>query len=118
MKAPNAVNYDEAKAALTSPLADPLTLNDGTPVTTPAIWWSKRRPEIVELFDREVLGRVPAHLPKVKWRVVSTINETRGDVPVITKQLIGHVDNSAYPLIDVNIELSPPRRRGRRNPFR
>jgi hypothetical protein len=106
MQAPNAVNYDEANAGLTSPLPDPLTLNDGTRVTTPQMWWKKRRPEIVELFDREVLGRVPTQVPKVTWRVVSTTNETRGDVPVITKQLIGHVDNSAYPAVDVDIQLA------------
>ena len=29
-----------------------------------------------------------------------------GRIPVIAKQLVGHVDNSAYPLIDVNIEMT------------
>jgi len=28
-----------------------------------------------------------------------------GFTPVIAKQLIGHVDNSAYPLIDININM-------------
>ena len=29
-----------------------------------------------------------------------------GEVPVITKKLIGHVDNSSYPLVTVNIDLT------------
>ena len=32
----------------------------------------QRRPEIVEDFDREVLGRVPRTVPKVAWRVNRT----------------------------------------------
>ena len=59
-----------------------------------------RRPEIVEDFDREVYGRVPANAPKVNWEVVSTTEEKVGDTPVVTKKLVGHVDNSAYPAID------------------
>jgi hypothetical protein len=38
--------------------------------------------------------------------VVSTTQEKIGDVPVVTKNLVGHVDNSAYPAIKVNIELT------------
>lgn len=104
--APNAANYDESKANPYPSLPDPLTLNNGKKVTTAKMWWKQRRPQIVEYFDREVYGRVPAHTPKVKWQVVSTTKENVGDYPVITKQLIGHVDNSSYPLITVNIELS------------
>ena len=69
-------------------------------------WWNKRRPEIVEDFDREIYGRMPKVTPRVKWEVAKTTNETNGDVPIITKQLVGHVDNSSYPQITVDIQLS------------
>src|SRR5207253_8688515 len=69
-------------------------------------WWKQRRPEIVEDFDREIYGRVPKATPKVTWEVTGTIEDKNGDVPVITKQLVGHVDNSAYPLIKVDIQLT------------
>jgi hypothetical protein len=105
-KSPRAANYRESKANVYPNLPDPLVLNDGKRVTTPEIWWKDRRPEIVELFDREILGRTPAHLPKVTWEVKSTIEEKKGDVPVVTKTLAGHVDNSADPAITVNIELT------------
>jgi hypothetical protein len=69
------------------------------------VWRYQRRPEIVEDFDREVYGRVPKNAPRVNWEV-STTKETKFDIPVITKQLIGRVDNSAYPQISVNIQLT------------
>ncbi|HEX3797869.1 MAG TPA: acetylxylan esterase [Verrucomicrobiae bacterium] len=102
----NYANYDEAKANPFPDLPDPLTLNDGKKVTTPEMWWTQRRPEIVEYFDREIYGRVPAHTPKVNWEVTRRTNTTTGEIPVITKQLIGHVDNPADPDITVNIQLS------------
>jgi sialate O-acetylesterase len=104
--APNAANYDEAKANPWPTLPDPLKLNNGPRVKTAKAWWEQRRPQIVEDFDREVYGRVPANVPVVRWEVVSTTNEKIGNTPVITKQLLGHADNSAYPQVSVDIEMS------------
>jgi hypothetical protein len=104
-KSPNAANFDESKVPPHS-LPDPLVLKNGKKVTTPEMWWQLRRPEIVEDFDREIYGRVPADIPKVNWAVVSTTKETVYDVPVITKKIVGHVDSSSYPQITVNIQLS------------
>jgi hypothetical protein len=103
--AENAVNYDEAKVNPYK-LPDPLVLKDGKKVTTAEMWSKQRRPEIVEDFDREVYGRVPKETPKVKWEVTATKEDKVGDVPVVTKQLVGHVDNSAYPPITVDIQLT------------
>ena len=55
------VNYDEAKGNAEAKLPDPLILNNGKPVTTGKMWWTERRPEIVEYFDREIYGRVLRH---------------------------------------------------------
>jgi hypothetical protein len=104
-KSPNAANIDEAKVPKYS-LPDPLVLKNGQKVTTAAMWWQQRRAEIVEDFDREIYGRAPANTPKVNWEVTSTSRETVGDVPVVTKNLVGHVDNSSYPLITVDIQLT------------
>jgi len=104
--APNAANSDESKANPFTSLPDPLTLNSGEKVTSGKVWWTQRRPELVELFDREIYGRTPSNTPKVKWEVISTKNETLGDIPVITKKLVGHVDNSSYPSISVDIDLT------------
>ena len=40
------------------------------------------------------------------WTVTGTTRETNGDVPIVTKQLIGHVDHSAFPGITVNIQAT------------
>jgi len=104
--APNHANYDEALANPYPNLPDALTLKNGKKVTSADVWWKQRRPEIVEDMEREVYGRIPANVPKVAWTVKVTDNERVGFYPVIAKQLIGHVDNTTYPLIDVNIDMT------------
>ena len=104
--APNFANYDESKVKPYSPLPDPLTLKNGKKVTSAKVWWNQRRAEIVEDFDREMYGRMPKVTPKVKWEVTSTTNEEKYGVPVVTKQLTGHVDNSSYPAVTVDIKLT------------
>src|SRR5262249_51481741 len=85
---------------------DPLMLRNGRKVTTEEMWWKQRRPEIVEDFNREVYGQMPPKTPGVRWEVISTTNEKSGDVSVVTKKLVGHVDNSAYPLVTVDMQLT------------
>src|ERR1051326_3626108 len=105
-QSPNYQNTDESKANPYPNLPDPLLLKNGEKVTTPDTWWKERRPEIMEDFDREVYGCVQANTPKVHWAVVKTTRETNGTIPVITKQVVGHVDNSSCPPITVNIDLT------------
>ena len=102
---PNHANYDESVANPCPQLPDLLTTKKGEKVTTPDLWWNKRRPEIVEDFEREVYGRIPANVPKVNWKVEITDYEFVGWTPVVAKKITGYVDNSAYPLIDVKIEM-------------
>jgi hypothetical protein len=103
---PSYANYDESKANPYPNLPDPLLLKSGKKVTTAAMWWNQRRPEIVEDFDREVYGRVPKNVPKVSWRVVSFARDPNGGVPIVTRQIVGHVDNSIDPQIAVDIQLT------------
>jgi hypothetical protein len=105
-KSPNFAHYDESIASPFPELPDPLVAKDGQKITTAEQWWNKRRPEIVEDFDREIYGRVPAVTPKANWEVVETTNETKYDIPVVTKKLVGHVDNSLCSAITVDIQLS------------
>ena len=104
--APNHANYDESKANPYPNLPDPLTLNDGQKVTTPQMWWQKRRPEIVDMYEKYVYGRIPGNVPKVTWKVNAVDDERIGFNRVIAKDLIGHVDNSFYPAIHVNIHMT------------
>ena len=105
--ATNSANYDPAKANPFPDLPDVLTLKNGQKVTTAEMWWKQRRPEIVEDFEREVIGRVPKNVPKVTWTVVSNITDGLvGNLPANGKRLVGHVDNSACPAITVDIRMT------------
>ena len=105
-RAPNPANYDESKANPFPNLPEGLTLRNGRRVTTAGIWWGQRRKEIVEDFEREVYGRIPAGVPKVSWEVAETSSGEIGTYPVVGRRIVGHVDNSAYPLIRVDIQLT------------
>jgi hypothetical protein len=102
---PNQANYDEALANPFPNLPEVLKLEKGGKVTTTKEWREKRRPEIVELFEREVLGRIPKNVPKVAWSVTETATAKVGEHAVNAKHLQGKVDNSAYPEIEVNIDV-------------
>ena len=63
------VNYDEAKVG-TYTLPDPLKLNDGKPVRDAKTWYSKRRPEIVEMFETQQYGKAPGRPPGESFEIV------------------------------------------------
>jgi len=103
----NSANYDQAKANPFPDYPEVLTLKNGQKVTTAEVWWKQRRREIVEDFEREVIGRVPKDVPKVTWSVVTSVtNGLVGKIPANGKQLVGHVDNSACPDIKVDISMT------------
>lgn len=104
--APNHANYDENLANPCPVLPEVLTTKSGKIVTTADAWWKTRRPEIVEDFEREVYGRIPKNTPKVTWQLKLTDREFIGRTPAIVRQFIGHVDNSEYPLITVDINMT------------
>ena len=84
-KAPNHANYDEAMANPFPNLPDVLTLKNGRKSPRRRCGGIKRRPEIVEDFEREVLGRVPPNVPKVTWTVAEETEGVVGTYPVIRK---------------------------------
>ncbi len=115
---PGNANYDESKANPYPKLPGLLTMNDGTKVTTPA-QWRKRRAEIKALFDENVYGKYPAHIPAVTWKVDSVEQMTVQGIPAIVKHITGHVDNSGYPAITVDIHadvVTPASTKGARVP--
>jgi lysophospholipase L1-like esterase len=104
--APNHANYDESKANPFPDLPDVLTLKNGKRVKSAKDWWQKRRPEIVEDFEREVVGRVPKNVPGVTWTVAETVNTVAGSRATVERRLIGHVDNSSYNAVSVDIQMT------------
>ena len=102
---PNHANYDETKANPFTSLPDALRLKNGQRVTRRRLW-AQRRAEIVEDFEREVYGRIPIRVPRVTWRVTSTDTGTVAGHRVTARQMYGHVDNSLYPKLAVDIPLT------------
>ncbi|HEY7309834.1 MAG TPA: hypothetical protein VH643_10790 [Gemmataceae bacterium] len=100
---------DSSREATANPhketMPDLMTFKDGTKVTS-AKQWPQRRAEIVEEFEREVYGRIPKNVPKVKWEITNTVEGESGGIATVTKTLAGRVDNSAFPKIEVTIQAS------------
>jgi len=105
-KAPNHANYDESKANPFPNIPDPLTMNDGQKVISAKMWWEQRTPELVEMYSKYVYGRVPANVPKATWTVTAVDRERIGFTPVIAKDIVGVVDNSAAPTINVRLHMT------------
>ena len=101
---PNAANSDESKVVDYS-LPELLVFKDGSKVTSVSEW-EKRRQEIKEDFNAEVYGRFPENIPDVNWKVISRKDSIIGEYPVQVEELLGVVDNSAYPEIEVEIQMT------------
>jgi hypothetical protein len=74
-------NYDEGKVPSYT-LPDPLVMTDGTKVTTAEGWTSRRRPELLELFAREVYGKTPTTPTPLRATVDSTVADALGGAAV------------------------------------
>jgi lysophospholipase L1-like esterase len=103
---PNHANYDERLANPYPTLPDPLRLDDGAKVTSAGMWWRLRRPQIVSALETDVYGRIPRNVPKVTWHVAARGKASLGGYPIVYTRLNGHVDNSAYPAINVDIPVT------------
>lgn len=103
--APNHANYDETVANPCPQLPDVLTTKSGRKVISPEMWWNQRRPELVKDIEKELYGSIPENVPNITWSVKITDREFIGRTPAIARQLTGHVNNNAYPLINVDINM-------------
>ena len=79
-----------------------LKMKDGTPVLSPEDWWTKRRPEIFELVQKQLYGRAwdPSVWPAITWSVgpVTTGTQTIGGVayPWHQKTITGTISIDTY----------------------
>lgn len=103
-RSPRSANYDESKANVFPKLPDPLIFKDGRLVKTAADWFKRRR-EIRDDLDREILGRTPGLGSAVVWHIVSTRHEKYGGVDVVTKRLAGRVGPGISTSLTTSIDL-------------
>jgi hypothetical protein len=98
-----AENYDEAKVPpYTLPAL--LTLENGQPVRDAKAWMNRRRPEILELYSREVFGRSPVKVPRLDFEVVSTDRQALGG-KAVRKQVTIWFGSRGGPKMDVLMYL-------------
>jgi hypothetical protein len=65
-----AINYDEKEVPKYT-LPEILRFNNGSPVNTIKEWETRRRPEILSMFEEYVYGKAIQHKSKVKYEVLS-----------------------------------------------
>ena len=112
--APNAVNYDEAKVGSYA-LPPLLKLQSGRPVRMASEWWTRRRPELISLFDREMYGRVPATAPKIRWELASTELRSKAGIPVATRHYVGKAAED--PKLAIELDVTLPQESGKPAPL-
>lgn len=97
------VNYDEAKVG-TYTLPDPLRLDDGKTVRNAKTWWTKRRPQIVALFETQQYGIAPGRPADESFKLVEKGMAFEGKA--IRKQVtISFSNDPAWPAIHLLVYL-------------
>jgi hypothetical protein len=98
------VNYDETKVGSYS-LTDPLALNSGKKVRDAKAWFSKRRPEIAELFETQQYGRAPGRPADESFEITDKGTPALNGKAIRKQVTIHLLKDPAAPKIDVLIYL-------------
>jgi hypothetical protein len=96
-------NYDEAKVGVYR-LPDPLVFNDGKPVKTPKDW-SRRRAEILALFETAMFGRSPKAPKHTRFEVVDVNRDALGGKAIRTQVTIHLSDKKDGPQANLLIYI-------------
>ena len=99
------INYDEAKIPEYT-LPDPLVSGDGQRVKDVKTWQTKRRPEILKMFQTQMYGRSPGRPKKMSFEVTSVDKKALGG-KAIRRQVTIHLagPKAKGPSINVLIYL-------------
>lgn len=86
------VIYDEKKLPDYT-LPDPLRMENGEAVLSEKDWMEKRRPELLELFEREMFGKAPGRPEGLHFEVLYRDENALGGIGV-RKEVKVHFDNT------------------------
>ena len=98
-------NYGEKSAGGFPAQPAVLALANGRPVRDANAWWQQRRPEIVQLYEQNVYGRVPAGVPTVRFEMVDAKAGVLGG-KAIRRDVVGHIDNHRFPAATPQVAFS------------
>lgn len=85
-------NYDESKVPQYT-LPDPLKCDDGTEVTTKELWKTKRRPELIHLFETQVYGKAPGRPESQTAELIEEDENSLGGIAT-RRQVRIHLENN------------------------
>jgi hypothetical protein len=100
------VNYDESKVPKYT-LPDALRMLDGTLVKDAGTWASKRRPEILRLFESEMFGRGHGRLAGTVYRELSVDRKALGGRAVRKEVAVLFTGKRDGPRMEILIYLPP-----------
>lgn len=100
------VNYDETKVG-TYTLPDPLLLENGKRVKEGKTWWTKRRPQIVSLFETQQYGKAPGRPAAESFDVFDKGTPALNGKAIRKQVLIYLTANHSGPAIQL-LEYLPP----------
>ena len=102
---PADINYDEAKVRPYH-LPDPLVMQDSRRVATARMWFEKRRPELLQLFETNVYGRSPKGRPGGVGSEVTSVNVNALGGTAIRKEIsLYFTDKKDGPRLDLLLYL-------------
>ena len=93
-------NYDESKVG-NFKMPDPLKMENGETVITPQMWFEKRRPELMRLFEKEVYGRGPGKPQTISFEKTSEDKNALGGKATRKEISIYFTKDKSGPHIDV-----------------
>ncbi|MEO2016684.1 MAG: acetylxylan esterase [Fuerstiella sp.] len=99
---PAEFNYDESKVP-DFDLPKLLKLQDGSAVTSAELWRSKRRPEVLALFQEHVFGHQPDAVPRLRTRERSCKQDALGGKAVRREITVFFSDDDNGPSMDMMV---------------
>lgn len=103
-------NTDEAKVRSYT-LPDPLVMTDGSPVTDDKAWLTRRRPELLRLFEDNQFGRTPKTVLRPRYQIIDSGTPALGATARRTQLRIRFSDAATTPFIRVMLHV-PAKARG------
>lgn len=98
------VNYEEAKVGSYT-LPDALILANGKPVRDAKTWWTKRRPEIVALFETQQYGKAPGRPAEESFDLTDKGTPALGGKALRKQVTIAFSKDPAWPSIHLVVYL-------------
>ncbi len=95
-------NYDEAKVPAYT-LPELLKAEDGTPIDSTELWNTKRRPELLRLFEENVFGTLPQGEIKLRTKVRSENPKALNGLALRREVTVFFTDDDQGPQMDLLI---------------